>query len=200
MDNGMKISPDFKELIDAIHKVQQNVGVIKRTETADIGKYKYSYANIASIWERLKPLLEVNGLTILQPPIYDMVDKLQTWVFHTSGQWLYTTSRLVSTKDDPQAFGSAITYAKRYTICSILGIITDDDNDAKDHRLATAQQKQRLIGAVKQIYPELEKPADIITTLQNITGKYPGNIREDEAEDAINLVKAFASKGEQLDE
>lgn len=74
----------------------------------------------------------------------------------------------------------------------MLGLIPDDDNDAADHRLATAAQKNRLIGAVKQIYPELTKAEDVIKTLQNITGKYPGNIREDEAEDAINLVQAFA--------
>lgn len=190
----MKMSEAFTDVIAAIHTVQQNIGVVGRDSTANVGSYSYSYANMTAIWNALRPLLQANGLTVMQPPVHDMLDKLETWIFHESGQWVMTSSRLVINKEDPQAYGSAITYAKRYAACSMLGIFTDnDDNDAAEHRLATAAQKQRLVGAVKQIYPDLTKAEDIIKTLQNITGKYPGNIREDEAEDAIALVRAFTS-------
>jgi hypothetical protein len=72
----------------------------------------------------------------------------------------------------------------------MLGLIPDDDNDAKAHRLATVEQKSRLVGAMKAIEPDL-KPAELVQSIMNITGKHPSNIREDEAEKMIDLVKAF---------
>jgi hypothetical protein len=41
---------------------------------------------------------------------------------------------MVSPKRDPQGFGSAITYAKRYSLSAILGLVTDEDTDAVDNK------------------------------------------------------------------
>src|SRR5690606_35155547 len=56
---------------------------------------------------------------------------------------------MVLTRQDPQALGAAITFYRRYMLTSMLGLIPDDDNDAREQRLATAQQKMQIVGAVK---------------------------------------------------
>jgi hypothetical protein len=185
------------ELMLAMFNVQQSLNPIQKDSTADVGKFSYKFISMSRIWAELKPLLKDNGLTIIQEPTYDSAaggDVLKTTIYHKSGGSITSTMRLVITNQDPQKVGSAITYAERYALKAIFKIITDDDTDAREHRLATAQQKARMIGAVKQAYPDVEKASDIIETIQNIVGKHPGFIREDEAEDAIETIKAFTAK------
>lgn len=125
-----------------------------------------------------------------------MVDFFQTTIYHVeSGEYIQETMMMRVAKDDPQGIGSAITYYRRYMLVSMLGLIVQgDDNDASDHKLATATQKARIVGAVKEIFPDLTGQAEIIQTIQNIVGKHPSYIREDEADDALELIKAFTAK------
>jgi hypothetical protein len=53
-----------------------------------------------------------------------------TRIMHTSGQWMEDEGYILNpTKNDPQGMGSAVTYARRYTLGASLGIITEDDDD-----------------------------------------------------------------------
>jgi hypothetical protein len=45
-----------------------------------------------------------------------------------SGEWISSTTVIPLPKNDPQGMGSAITYARRYSLCAMLGIITEDDD------------------------------------------------------------------------
>lgn len=193
----MKTSESIKEIMVAIQEVQQNAGTIAKNAKGQVGSREYKYANLNSTWEAIGALMETNHLVVTASPTTgdtSMGQYFETTLYHIeSGEWISNTMQMAIQRDDPQAIGAAITYYRRYMLTSMLGLIPDDDNDAKEQRLATADQKKRLIGAVKQIYPELQTAAELIKTLQDITGKYPGNIREDEAEDAINLVKAFTA-------
>lgn len=192
----MKTSTSVTELMKAVMAVQQAAGRIEKTAKGQVGSREYKYANLLDTWDTIAPLMASNNLVAVASPTSgesNIGHFFQTTIYHVeSGEWMRETMQMVLQRDDPQAIGAAITYYRRYMLTSMLGLIPADDNDASDHRLATAEQKKRLIGAVKQIYPDLEKAEDVIKTLQNITGKYPGNIREDEAEDMINLVKAFS--------
>lgn len=192
----MKTSESITEVMKAIMKVQQAAGGVAKTARGQVGSREYSYANLSATWDTVGALMQSNNLVVVASPTNGdqaMGQFFETTIYHVaSSEWITETMQMVLQRDDPQAIGAAITYYRRYMLTSMLGLIPDDDNDAADHRLATAQQKKQLIGAVKQIYPDLQKAEDIVSTLQNITGKYPGNIREDEAEDMINLVKAFS--------
>lgn len=193
----MTTSESTQKIIEAIHKVQQGADPVKKTTSGQVGSRAYMYANLVDTWDTIKELMQSSGLTVIQSPTlgdHNVGAQFQTTIYHTSGEWIKETMQMVLQRDDPQAIGAAITYYRRYMITSMLGLIPDDDNDARDHRLATAEQKARWIGAVKQIYPDLEKPNDIIQTIENIVGKHPSRIREDEAESALNLIKAFTSK------
>ena len=54
---------------------------------------------------------------------------LETRLIHAeSGQWISSVTIIPLPKNDPQGMGSAITYARRYSLCAMLGIITEDDD------------------------------------------------------------------------
>ena len=193
----MKTSESIKNIMVAIGHVQQNADPVKKDTTGQVGTRAYKYANLVSTWDTVKDLLRDNKLVVVQSPVTaenNVGGFFETTIYHTeSGEWINETMQMVLQRDDPQAIGAAITYYRRYMITSMLGLIPDDDNDATEQRLATSEQKAKMIGAVKQIYPELTKPEDIINTLNNILGKHPSRVREDEAQQSIDLIKAFTS-------
>lgn len=188
----MTTSGSTQKIIEAIHKVQQGADPIKKDKQGQVGQGKYMYATLVSTWDTIKDLLQSNGLTIIASATG--TGQFQTTIYHDSGEWINESMAMVLQRSDPQGIGAAITYYRRYMVTSMLGLIPDDDNDAKDHSLATAQQKAQWIGAVRLIYPEMDKPNDIIQTIEGIVGKHPSKIRADEAQSTLELIKAFTSK------
>lgn len=194
----MTHSESIKALMTAIQAVQQQAGTVQKASQGQVGSRNYKYAGLKEVWTVVAPLLRQNDLVITQSPsIGDRGHVFSTTIYHTkSGEWMTEQMPLILQKDDPQGIGSAITYYRRYMILSMFGLIPDDDTDAREHRLATAQQKAQIVGAVKQLYPDLTQPEQVISAIQNIYGKHPANIREDEAEKVVALIKAFADKAD----
>lgn len=190
----MKTSPEVKNIMLAIKNVQQNAGTVTKNAKGQVGSREYAYTNLTGTWDVIRDLLNTNDLVVISSPSTgdsNMGQFFQTTIHHTkSGEWISEQMMMVLQREDPQAIGAAITYYRRYQLTSMLGLIPDDDNDAKAHRLATAEQKARLVGAMKAIEPDL-KSADLVQAIMNITGKHPSNIREDEAEKMVDLIKAF---------
>ena len=197
----MKSSTSIKNLMEAIRNVQQTVPPLKRENTGSTGKRSYKYTTLDKVWESASASIKQEGLAILQSPTTgdaSIGNFFQTTIYHIdSEEFITETMHMNTAKEDPQGIGSAITYYRRYMLVSMLGLIVQgDDNDAADHKLATAHQKAKVIGAVKQVFPDVTSQADIINTIQNIVGKHPSYLREDEADDAVALVLAFNSKKE----
>jgi len=90
--------------------------------------FKNKYASLSNIIEAVTPHLTANGLTIVQMPTQD---GLETLLLHESGEYIGSTSTIAA-KDasNPQAVGSAITYARRYAIGAVLSLNIDEDDDA----------------------------------------------------------------------
>ena len=185
------------QLIAAIHQVQQSIGVIQKSKTADVQKYKYKYADLGSIWRELRPLLAVNGLTVMQPITYkNGVDMLTTKIYHKSGECMTEDMRLILTNDDPQKQGAAITYARRYQLISMLGIVVDDDNDAADHRMADGEMVKEWVRAymvmVQGNNPDVSPTYnDFITFMQEVYQKHPKYIRATEHNTVLATINAF---------
>ena len=92
--------------------------------------FKSKYAPLPEVMEAIQPLLAKHKLAIIQLVTnIDGVSALNTIVLHESGQKLEAIQPLLLTKQDPQAQGSAITYARRYGVMSALGIVADEDDD-----------------------------------------------------------------------
>ena len=64
--------------------------------------------------------------------------RLTTRIVHSSGEWIEGTATMPIVKNDPQAYGSAATYARRYSLAAIVGLYQDDD----DANAATHQVKK----------------------------------------------------------
>jgi ERF superfamily len=116
-------------LFKALANFQQEVPVIHK----DTQGYGYTYADLPKVFEVINPLLKKHGLGFSQ---LMQGQSIQTIVFHLeSGETLESTTDIpqnVSLKgmNEFQVLGSAITYLRRYSISSILGLVTDKDTDA----------------------------------------------------------------------
>lgn len=95
--------------------------------------FKNSYIGLDSLVEKVLPLLNKHGIVVLQlPSIAEGSPALTTSLIHAeSGQMLNSQMFLVLDRDNPQGQGSAITYARRYALMSILGLVADTDDDGQ---------------------------------------------------------------------
>lgn len=91
--------------------------------------FKSKYADLGSIVKAIKPVLEANGLFFMHVPSGENVECV---IVHAeSGEWVSGLYALTAIKADPQAMGSAMTYARRYSLCAMLGLVTDEDDDGE---------------------------------------------------------------------
>ncbi len=91
------------------------------------------YATLASVREAVTPALTTNGLAVTQTfePHGDAGVCVVTTLLHKSGEWIRSRLFVPVTKKDAQGFGSAISYGRRYSLAAIVGIASDDDDDAE---------------------------------------------------------------------
>lgn len=90
------------------------------------------FASLAGVFAAIRPSLAKHGLVITQLPTQteDGAPALKTLLIHAeSGEAFTSTMPLMLAKQDPQAQGSALTYARRYALLSILGLVGDADDD-----------------------------------------------------------------------
>jgi hypothetical protein len=76
--------------------------------------------------------LSKNNLAIVQGTSVE-ADRviISTMLVHSSGEWIKDQLSMNIVKDSPQAVGSAITYGRRYSLASMVGIVADQDDDAE---------------------------------------------------------------------
>ena len=116
----------MKELLKALANVKKEVGKLSKTETNPFFKSKYFDVN--SLIEQVEPLLEKNGLLLLQPIINNEVKSI---IYHCESELSVESSIQLTQFNDPQKLGSAITYYRRYTLQSLLGLQAEDDDANK---------------------------------------------------------------------
>ena len=124
----------MKNIYKALAEFQNEVPVIHE----DTKGYNYTYANLNTIFDTIKPLLKKHGLSFTQ-----LLDgkNLKTVLFHIeSGETLegsveIETDVKLASMNHYQVFGSAITYFRRYSLSCLLGLITDKDVDVKGDRV-----------------------------------------------------------------
>jgi len=193
----MKMSDKIDEISKALTDFQSKAPQIPKDKTVNNGKYKYSYSDLATIWQKIREPLAECGLAVVQmPSTYNSKLHMTTLVSHISGQWVQDTMELEVTNQTPQGQGSAITYGRRYMLISSLGLTTEDDNDARDHEpLLSAQQKARIIEAVYAVIPELRGDSlAVVNFIQQVTGKHPGKITKSEFTETLNSIKAYTGQ------
>jgi hypothetical protein len=129
----MKQSESIVKLAAALTKAQAEMG--GAVKDASNPFFKSKYADLASVIRAVKEPCAKHGLSYLQLPIRSENGVgVVTRLLHESGEWLEGEYTLPMVKNDPQAAGSAITYARRYAL-SALFAIPQVDTDAEDAML-----------------------------------------------------------------
>ena len=117
--------------------------------------FKSKYATLPDIRDMVTPILAKHGLYCIQPVLMD--DRggyLQTRIVHAAtADQLMSEMPLMLEKQTPQGMGSAITYARRYALCSILNIAADDDDDGN----AASQTKADIRTDAADLWPVAEQ-------------------------------------------
>jgi len=136
----MKHSTDTKQVFAALVKAQAEMPTAPKD--ANNPHFKSKYATLQSIAETAKPILQKHGLAICQTfeTACDGVSII-TSLIHESGEYITGSLFLKPTKNDPQGYGSAITYGRRYAMAAILGIVADEDDDATAASVPVTEQR-----------------------------------------------------------
>lgn len=141
-------------------------------ETANAGSRTYKYLNLATLLKNIKPIFEKHDIAFSQKVTFDgtgdgrqILGTIETVIFDENEQQVVCSYPFFVT-GDPQQVGSAITYARRYSLTTVLGIFPDKDDDG---------------GYAKQKFDTADSPisADQYATLVKAmdTHAIPGEIR-----------------------
>jgi hypothetical protein len=131
----MRTSEQIHDLVTALAKARAAFDPITRSKTVTVrgerGSYQFSYAPLEAILDAVTEPLSAHGLVLVSGIEYgpDGAAIVTTRLLHATGQWLESHMN-VGRPGKMQEFGSALTYARRYTITGLLGIAADDDDDA----------------------------------------------------------------------
>lgn len=143
----MKTSDSIKELATALAKAQATMAGAKKDSTNP--HFRSKYADLASIWEACRDALTSNGIAVVQMTRATAEEAVivETRLMHSSGEWIEGELLVPVTKADAQGFGSALTYARRYSLAAAVGVAPEDDDGAAA-AAARPTAKQALPGAM----------------------------------------------------
>lgn len=153
-------SEDTKELDTAMSKAWGEFPKIGYNR--DNPFFKSNYADLQIIIDTIRPLLAKNGLYIsyFTEITAEGMTILRTRLRHASGQWIETRARIIPQKNDQQSYGSCLTYNRRYSILSLLGLgVADDphDDDAEREMVPVRDVKSKGVAINTKYNPQEEK-------------------------------------------
>lgn len=152
-------SENLSELTKALIKVQRNVNGARPNKLNPHLKNKY--ADLASVWDTCRELLAENGLAVTHTFRESLGGEVVTCVatlLHESGEFMTSSLTMKLGKTTPQEVGSAATYARRYTLAALVGIVIDDDDDG-----AKASAPPKPKNALEDTKKEIAKALKVYT-------------------------------------
>lgn len=153
----MERSESIKELAAALNKAQADMSGAKKGKENPF--FKSKYADLNAVVDAVRIPFAENGLSYSQFPVMDENRVgVETILMHESGEFIASTLMLPTGKLDAQAAGSAITYARRYSLQAIAGIPAEDD----DGNSASGRGNQKQNNQVDQA--KLKKLQELIVS------------------------------------
>jgi len=126
---NFQMSLTIGKLAEALAKAQ---GIMKNAPKDKENPFFHSkYADLGSVWDVLREPLSKNGLAVVQLGAGEREDvvTLDTFLIHSSGEWMRGRLSMKPVKNDPQGLGSCLTYNRRYSLGAICGVATESDDD-----------------------------------------------------------------------
>lgn len=133
----------MKEIAAALVKAQRQFGPALKSSSNP--HFKSKYADLAACVEAVIDGLNANGIALVQKQHpSDTGVAVETIFVHESGETFSAGVLTVpAAKQDPQGYGSALTYARRYSLMAACGIAPEDDdgNAARGPAAKTAKKE-----------------------------------------------------------
>lgn len=156
-----------ENLAAALAAFQSDLPRVGKDKTATVptksgGSYKYTYADLASLTHTVIPLLTKHGLSFVAAPRattdgYELAGIL----LHTSGEQIEGALPIYGRQ--PQEIGSAVTYARRYLLGCLTGVVTEDDDDGK-----AAVTSSRTQSEPSKDWEVIADTAEMMTTVEDV--------------------------------
>jgi hypothetical protein len=194
----MNKSESITNLATALAMAQMNIkGAIKDSNNPF---FKSKYADLSSVVEAIRPAFGQCGLSYIQrvePSDKDEV-RVETILLHASGEWLSCgVLNLPVSKADAQGYGSALTYARRYSLAAACGVAPeDDDGNAASGKNAPQKRLDSLnthLDAIAAVTTQ-----DALKTAYTLAYRAAKEVNDNEAMTAI--VAAKNSRKAELEE
>ena len=138
-----------KNLASALVKAQAEIAGASKNSTNP--HFRSKYADLGSVMDAVKPALSKHGLAFVQE-ITERADGVfvETVIIHESGEF-YRCGKLPmpAPKQDPHGYGSAISYAKRYSLMAAFGVPAEDD----DGNAAVKKQEAKAADPARDVSP-----------------------------------------------
>jgi hypothetical protein len=132
----------MKEFVKAFLKAQSQMGHAKLDSRNP--HFKSEYASLESVLDAVKPALNANGLILIEK-VCSLDGKLfvNTQIIHESGEFIESMTPIITERAGPQALGSGISYARRYSLEALCAIgSADDDGECAEKPRAQGFQPQ----------------------------------------------------------
>lgn len=154
-------SPTLGELFTALCKAQSEMEIAKCDH--EQLHFKSKYADLAAIVKASRGALTKHGLSVIQRvlPNGGEISYLHTRLCHASGEWIESKMPITPPRNDIQAIGSYITYLRRYTYSSIVGVIYEDEDDDGEKVMGRTPNVKEATKA-----PEVTKESEKISMVQ----------------------------------
>lgn len=191
----IKTSESITKITQALLKVQKQIkfAVID----TDNAYYKSRYASLGSVVDACKEALNSNGIVFIQgassnKDLPKMVC-VTTRLLHESGEYIEDTIGVPYVQDTPQAYGSSLTYARRYALSALLGIVSDEDDDGNVGSGLEPKTPQK---------PQAKKPTKIEKQkiLGNLAVKAGCKSSDDFKQLMIGLINRSVTKSSEMDD
>jgi hypothetical protein len=185
----MEHSEQVDAIAAALVKAQAEIENAGKDGQGNFGRY----ATLTSVVDACKKPLADNGISFIQafePSDAGML-RLTTTLLHSSGQFISGTCTVPLVRNDPQSYGSAATYARRYSLAAMVGVCPDDDDADGAMPRNGARQPQR------QPQRPPQRQAAPPRNMNPATGEVPANGAEKTV--AVDSA-AFAEYGDVMDD
>jgi hypothetical protein len=161
-DKKMERSEQINELAKALSLAQ---GEIKPAVKDAVNPFfKSKYADLAAVWDACRGPLVKAGLAISQHPTTEgNVVTIETIVMHTSGQWMASKLSMTAKENTPQGLGGVISYARRYSLSSIMGISSEEELDGNVNGNGQAEAKPKPLAKPQD--PRFSDPSQVPTSV-----------------------------------
>ena len=194
--NYMNKSESIKELATALAKAQGEIkGAVKDSSNPF---FNSKYADLTSVVEAIRSAFSKNGLSYVQTvePSEKSEVRVSTTILHASGEWFDSgILALPVAKADAQGYGSALTYARRYSLSAAVGVAPEDD----DGNAAAGTKDKHGTGVIK--------PSDGVETriaparreaLERVASSIVDCLDNDQPKEAVKAADALTDPDEKV--